>query len=897
MNPRAARSAGALLLFAGLFVSSGVSADAPSARHARLLARADSLVAARRVPAAERFLDSLVTSARERGDTGLEMIATVRRSASWLYTRGPAVALPEARRGVAMARAARDSSAWCRALVVVQFAAFDAERLDEAQTAARQILALARRTGDREAETLGSIGLGYAALQQQAYARAATHYRRALASAGAAGIPRHELRARVGLARAEFGAGDLDAARAELHLVIGLAQRLQDLQAESEAWNNLGAYEQQGGEPSLAPRYYERSLALRRRAGLRTTVGVTNLANTQRSLGRYSDAAATLLAEAPVMERSGILADRIQFTSLFGEVRMAQRRNAEADSLFGWAWRTADSLGSAQLAIPAGQEYVRYRLVAKQPAAAEALSRDLLARYGERMTTTNRLELACGLASAHLAQDRAAAAVAALQEPLAAAGRAPGITRQRLASAEALMAQALAGRDPNAALEHLSRAARLWEAARAAVRAPEYREMQSLQGDLAVLTANLWLSRVRAGTDAQRTVRAFEAVQRYKGRTLLERGASIRGIEPGRAGWSFSLPEFQRSGLRPGEVLLDYELSFDGGYLFVVTPGGIAAHPLPGNDSLRVLVTRFRDLQRDPRSSAALRLESSREISRVLLGPAAAALSAGSRVLVSPSGALGALPFAVLLGPAGVPLADTHELANTPSAAWLMAERRRPGPASARLSVVARTTDDQGRAYEGVLGEARWLQRQFGGVNSCVHDGDRTLDQVLAVMRTGSVLHVASHMQANAENPWDSAMLLGAGNDEAAWLTAQRIARVDLSARLCVLAGCSSDVRSPSMGENINGLSSAFLAAGASSVVATLWAVDDAVAEAWTRAFYSELARGATVAGAARRSSAVLRAERATSHPSQWAAFVVVGDPGLRPKLPPHPSLLPGLLR
>jgi CHAT domain-containing protein len=209
--------------------------------------------------------------------------------------------------------------------------------------------------------------------------------------------------------------------------------------------------------------------------------------------------------------------------------------------------------------------------------------------------------------------------------------------------------------------------------------------------------------------------------------------------------------------------------------------------------------------------------------------------------------------------------------------------------------VVGRTKDDRGRVFEGIAGETRWLERQFDRVTSRVHDGDRGLEDVLQVMRKGTVLHVAAHSQASPENPWDSAMLLGKGEEDEGWLTADRIARQRLPSRLCVLAGCDSDVRSPILAENVNGLSSAFLVAGASSVVATLWAVDDRVTERWTRQFYGELARGSTVSAAARKAQAALRADPATAHPAFWAGFVTVGDPALRVKLAERPSLIPGL--
>ncbi len=868
-----------------------------SVRLAGVVGRADSLVRLRQVPAAERYLDSLVTAARAQGDHELEMVAVLRRAGSWLFTRNAGIAKAEAERGIVMAKAARDTAAWCRGLMVVQYAAFDAQEQKVGEAAARRLIGLARHRGDREAQAVGHIGLAYAALQNQAFARSAIEYRRAIAVAQAAKVPRHELRARVGLARALSGLGRLDDARSENRNAIALAQRMNDGLAEADAWNNLGACEQRMGDPSLAPRFYERSVQLRRRMGAGTSSSVSNLALTQLQLGRYGDAAATLLADRPSLGRSGTLSEGILHARILGEVRLSQRRYAEAESLFTWCWLTADSVGSAEQAVPAGIGMLRFLSVRAEPARTVEFASRLLARYASRLTFNDRMAIVAQLAQAHLLLGQRTIAVQLLRPVAAEAATVKGLVLARRAELELLLAEALLEREPAEALAHLALAARDWETGRQALRMPEYREAQSIPSQLAALTSRVWLDGVRTGTPATRTMRAFEAAQRYKSRTLLERGSAARGIERARDAWGFSLTAFQRSGLRAGEVLLDYSLDRAYGYLFVVTPHGLAVHALPGNDSLAVLGSRFRDIQRDPRSSASLRDAAARELSRQLLGPAAAELKASTRVLVSPSASLGSVPFAVLTGPSGAPLEQTHELVTVPSAAWLFEERRRPAPVMPRLAVVGRTTDEKGRALEGVAGETRWLGRQFDGVAMCVHSGDRSLDQVLEVMRQGEVLHVASHSQANSENPWDSAMLLGRAEEDGAWLTANRIARERLPARLCVIAGCNSDVRSPMMSESVNGLSSAFLAAGASSVVATLWAVDDRITQKWTQEFYEDLARGATVAAAARAARSVLRADPATAHPAFWAAFVVVGDPTLRAKLAPRRSLLPGVLR
>ncbi|MEO5988309.1 MAG: CHAT domain-containing protein, partial [Candidatus Eisenbacteria bacterium] len=725
------------MVTAGLLLAASPRAApvAPSVRFAGVISRADSLVTMRRVPAAERYLDSLVIAARANGDRELEMVAVLRRAGSWLFTRNAAVAKAEAERGIVMARAVRDTGAWCRGLMVVQYAAFDAQEPREGESAARRLIGLSRHRGDREAEAVGHIGLGYGALQNQAFAHSAVEYRRAIALAQAAKVARHELRARVGLARAMNGLGRLDDARSENRNAIALAQRMKDGLAEADAWNNLGACEQRLGDPSLSPRFYERSVQLRRRMGAGTSNSVSNLALTQLQLGRYADAAATLMADRPSLGRSGTVSEGLLHARILGEVRLSQRRYAEAESLFTWCWLTADSLGSAEEAIPAGIGMLRYLSIQAEPARTVEFASRLLARYDSRLTFNDRMAIVPPLAQARLLLGQRTVAVQLLRPVAAEAETARSVVFPRRAELELVLAEALREREPDDALAHLARAARDWEAGRQALRTPEHREAQSIPSQLATLTSRVWLEGVRKGTPATRTVHAFEAVQRYKGRTLLERGSAVRGIERARDTWGFSLAAFQRSGLRPGEVLLDYSLERDYGYLFVVTPHRLAVHAMPGNDSLGVWVSRFRDIQRDPRSSVSLRDAATRELSRRLLGPAAGELGASTRVLVSPSASLGSVPFAVLTGPSGAPLEQTHELVNVPSAAWLFEERRRAAPVMPRLAVVGRTTDDRGRALEGVAGETRWLGRQFDQVATCVHAGDRPLDQVLDVMR------------------------------------------------------------------------------------------------------------------------------------------------------------------
>ncbi len=120
--------------------------------------------------------------------------------------------------------------------------------------------------------------------------------------------------------------------------------------------------------------------------------------------------------------------------------------------------------------------------------------------------------------------------------------------------------------------------------------------------------------------------------------------------------------------------------------------------------------------------------------------------------------------------------------------------------------------------------------------------------------------------------------------EEDGLLTAQEIAALDLSGvEQAVLSACDSQGREIVPDEGVFGLQRAFRIAGARSVIATLWPVEDMATSAWMAAFYeANLDRGLESAWALREAGlSVLRQRRARgedTHPFYWGAFIGSGD-------------------
>ena len=77
-------------------------------------------------------------------------------------------------------------------------------------------------------------------------------------------------------------------------------------------------------------------------------------------------------------------------------------------------------------------------------------------------------------------------------------------------------------------------------------------------------------------------------------------------------------------------------------------------------------------------------------------------------------------------------------------------------------------------------------------------------------------------------------------------------------------------------GDEIDGLCRAFMNAGASAVVASLWSVSDESTAMLMKEFYRELSTGKSVGEALR--AAQLKIMEQYPHPFYWAPFIVSGE-------------------
>jgi CHAT domain-containing protein len=140
---------------------------------------------------------------------------------------------------------------------------------------------------------------------------------------------------------------------------------------------------------------------------------------------------------------------------------------------------------------------------------------------------------------------------------------------------------------------------------------------------------------------------------------------------------------------------------------------------------------------------------------------------------------------------------------------------------------------------------------------------------------------LAVHGFADPQFPERSALVLGADpkTGEDGLLQVREIKKLRLNAELTTLSACDTGVGKLQGEEGISDLAEAFLAAGARTVVASLWSADDTFASALMDRFYQRLALGEETSLALRGAKLDLLTKYGEQvSPFYWAGFVAIGD-------------------
>lgn len=399
-------------------------------------------------------------------------------------------------------------------------------------------------------------------------------------------------------------------------------------------------------------------------------------------------------------------------------------------------------------------------------------------------------------------------------------------------------------------------------------------EEQALQTSIGAVQAKM---AEEQENEAQRQAlrKELEAAQKaytdFLGRVRKENKeqASLMNVEP------LTLKQVQEL-LEPGITVLEYFVVRGRAVLWVVEKDRVNFARLSLNRrELISKVTSLREsLQKlDDKNSFK---EVSRELYRVLIEPALPHIR-GKELLIIPNDVLHYLPFQALLSPQDRYLIEDYPIYYLSSASLMQFTKEKKRASRDSAMVVGNPSlGDQAYNLRFAEREAREVARAFPKSDVFLRE-QATKGKAIAHSSKHDILHFAVHGELREDDPLNSGLLLvgddGKGDGR---LKVGEIFSLNLRADTVVLSACETGLGKITSGDEIIGLTRAFIYAGAPSVITTLWKVNDRASYELMREFYSQL-KNLKKSEALRQ--AQLKTMKSYPEPFFWAAYGLTGEP------------------
>lgn len=378
-------------------------------------------------------------------------------------------------------------------------------------------------------------------------------------------------------------------------------------------------------------------------------------------------------------------------------------------------------------------------------------------------------------------------------------------------------------------------------------------------------------------------------------------------------------------------MLLEYFLGKNASYVWAITRSGAQVYELPKADVITDAVRVVYELlaKKPDNDTEQLLNKAGGDLAKMILTPLANQPNI-KRVIVVADGALNYIPFQLLPAPSDNPLVANYEIVNAPSASILgqLREEKQERPASTKVlaafgdavfrsnyaqfknsepdEVIASAATERGLEVAADSFDPEKIQslvysrfeldylRNIAGQGAFVATGFKASRAVLEKTDFSpyAILHFATHGLFDPKNPKKLGLYLSminkAGQDEDGFITMQDVYNLRVPVSLVVLSACRTGLGEDVRGEGLIGLTRGFMHAGASSVVASLWKVDDEATAELMKYFYTNMLKnGMRPAAALREAQNTLRQNPHWSSPHYWAGFTLQGEFKEPIRLPP----------
>ncbi len=735
---------------------------------------------------------------------------------------------------------------------------------DRALAHYREALALRQKSGARQlvADTRGSMSL--LALAQGKYVLALKHAEEAVDILRALELPVALAGAALALGTVHWRLGNLTEARALFEEAAALSEDASHPAGVASAQSNLGLVALDEGDLNAAAAAYTVALATHRKLGVLTHTAATlgNLAGVELQRRNLDAAAATYEEALALYESMGHTDSLALQLGNLALVRDAQGKTKEAVANLERARRLlADSpRHNTQARLDATLAEIRLRLGDADGATdvalaglqhATALSQGLA--EGEGASSRDQLRQAFDVAyRAAFAAQRPADLVAALE-----LGRATSL-REVLGAREALEAAVIP------------------EELRAALLTARRNEQRAL--------ADLEKARRSRGSRAFATMRKARASWQTAQDEVVRVAKRVEREAKHAAAITMPAPDGMdriQARLQPDEALVYYALTTRNALAVVLTRNAARIIDLGPTRKIRAATAKLLTGEHRVDAGAAPALAA------LIINPLELP-KAATRVIISPMGRLGYVPFQLLLPKrviSHLPSGTTHGLLQDlvqPGGQGVLAlgdpdyGAKQSRPTGVRAG---------GRAKLPALPATREEVTKVGSTTLLGSAASEAGLRAALAKRAGTpwrAVHFACHGLIDAERPMLSSLALSPDAENDGFLTAMELFRTQIPCDLVVLSACETARGRIYQTEGVVGLTRAFMFAGTPRVICSLWKVDDEATQTLMIKFYDlwnpkDGKPGIDAATALHQAQAHVRGHEKWKHPYYWAAWVLWG--------------------
>ena len=283
---------------------------------------------------------------------------------------------------------------------------------------------------------------------------------------------------------------------------------------------------------------------------------------------------------------------------------------------------------------------------------------------------------------------------------------------------------------------------------------------------------------------------------------------------------------------------------------------------------------------------------------KLLLSPAIFSQDEINSITIIPDGLIHNIPFESLCDSEGSPLINSYALSYDLSGKTFL-NRNSKNEHKNRLLAIApfyksrqveqtELLDDKSIAMlvrDGIYNlpaaesEASRISQLWGG--KLLTGKNANKQSFLRQAKRNGILHLAMHAILGDSDHYNSRLKFGDQSSED--LSLRELGHIAIDADLVTLSACNTGTGKINRGTGSKSLARGFLAAGAKSVVMSLWRVPDKSTEKIMVSFYKHLKTGVTKDVALQQAKLDYLdqvEDPKQAHPYYWAGFVVFGDTG-----------------